>query len=405
MIANILADDLRWATVTDYAKFFLYIKHYPPEIASNCVRYRGHYFYFYGKVFGARSTPFSADALGDLLQQIQQHSLDEIAEDGPTFIARRTDDQAILCKSKRDANHGARAFEHVTSMANVAVQTDKQLTAVQLFKFDGFLWDLLNGQIGVSLDKRLKLKDAISRVLRSATRKECEQLQGLLEWITMVLLDLRPLTVAFRASWMAQKFDTSKVTISPTATKDLNRFQSLAEQADLWVRFDFFFATATDMKLYSDGSGHGGMGAFMLSPKEMWISHKLADTYNYHVLNDLKLSSTWVEVAALLAALHAFRPELANSCVEWWTDSEAAVNIFHKNRSKQPTINHLVAHIALLCTLHNIKIVPYHHKRDTPLAQIADDLSKFKHSSFSSQQTKVPASAIRVIKNSTLASL
>lgn len=239
MLAAILTHNLQWATITDYEKFFLYLKHLPEEIASNCVYYKGKYWYFLGKCFGARGTPFAAHCYGDLLQKIQQYAMDQINKH-PSFIYRRVDDQAFLTHTQQDAQTAYRIFLNVTETAGCPVQKDKSIIATRLFKFDGYLFDLIHQRVGIPQDKRKYMATTITRLLKRACKKECEKFQGLLEWVTTILIQLRSHTVAFRKSWMSIPID-ARVRLSPQAIGDLQRFAALAQKDELWTSMSYFF--------------------------------------------------------------------------------------------------------------------------------------------------------------------
>ncbi|PHR10096.1 MAG: hypothetical protein COB29_01185 [Sulfitobacter sp.] len=409
MIAAILKLDLRWATITDYQKFFLYLKHLLSEVPSNCVYYRGRYVYCLGKTFGARGTPFAADCFGRLLQDIQQHIMNESLK-SHAEIFRRTDDQAILTHTQADATAAANIFIQSTQTARVEVQQEKMKIGVQHFKFDGYLWDLEHQRIGIPKDKRMHMHKTIKHIINHCTRKQCERFQGFLEWITTVLVSLRPHTVDFRANWMATPNDTSIVTLSPSSTTALNRFSSLADQDELWVNMSYFFESPPDLKITTDGSGHGGVGAF--TSDKRFLSHMLPkDTFNQHVKaldgqrvnteHGGKMSSTWIEMVGLWIAIRTFTPY--DKCVEWWSDSQAATTTWNNNKSSSSAINYLIIQITFYCATHNISIQARSHPRTTPQAQLADQLSKNILSSFPPQvSTKqfVPTPALRAVDRS-----
>lgn len=300
MLAAILTHNLQWATITDYEKFFLYLQHLPEEIASNCVYYRGKYWYFLGKCFGARGTPFAAHCYGDLLQQIQQYNMDTIIHH-PSCIYRRVDDQAFLTHTQEEAQTAYRVFSTVTETAGCPVQWDKSIIATRLFKSDGYMFDLIRQRVGIPKEKRTYMGTTIHRLLRHARKKECEKFQGLLEWMTTILIQLRTCTVAFRKAWMSVPPD-SRVNLSPQAISDLHRFAALAQTNELWTSMSYFFHGPCSITLYTDASGHGGLGAYITNGP--WLSHQLPRAkFDQHAAilrhGTTEQSSTYIELVAL----------------------------------------------------------------------------------------------------------
>ena len=406
MIAAILAHDLRWATITDYKKFFLYLKHLFCEVASNCIYYRGKFIYCRGKTFGARGTPFAADCFGKLLQDIYQSQLNEELA-ATTKIFRRTDDQAVLTHSQAEAKQAADIFVTITSTARVPVQHDKTLIAVQIFRFDGYLWDLKNKRIGIPQDKRRFICTTVAKLLKKCNRKQCERFQGLLEWITIVLYQLRTHTVDFRANWMSTPSDAAPVTLSLPSTIALERFATLAEKDELWVSMKHFFESKADITITTDGSGRGGMGGFT-STKHFFSYNLPKDKFDQHATaldgtnsKTHLMSSTWIEVAALWLAIRTF--DLKGKCVEWWTDSEAATKAWNNNKSECVPINFLLTQIHFFCANNDISIQARWHERESPNAKLADELSKDDISSFPQQASTrhyVPQQALRAVDKS-----
>ena len=72
MIATIVAYAVRAVNVTDYTKFFLWLRRRDDEVASNAVRWQQAYYYLRNYGFGERVTPAIAHNFADLSQCIQQ---------------------------------------------------------------------------------------------------------------------------------------------------------------------------------------------------------------------------------------------------------------------------------------------------------------------------------------------
>jgi ribonuclease HI len=324
----------------------------------------------------------------------------------PSFIYRRVDDQAFLTHTQQDAQTAYRIFLNVTETAGCPVQKDKSIIATRLFKFDGYLFDLIHQRVGIPQDKRKYMATTITRLLKRACTKECEKFQGLLEWVTTILIQLRSHTVAFRKSWMSIPID-ARVRLSPQAIGDLQRFAALAQKDELWTSMSYFFQGPCSLTLYTDASGHGGIGGYIVDGP--WLSHQLPKhKYDQHaaILRDgtTDQSSTYIELVALFAALKTFEQDTDNQTIAWWTDSQAAVATWDSRRAQSLPTNWIIRHIDFYTATHNIKINARWHARTAPRAVIADQLSKGVTSSMAKQvqahQCHVPMQVLRTIDKS-----
>eukprot|EP00040_Diaphanoeca_grandis_P022151 m.118560 g.118560 ORF g.118560 m.118560 type:complete len:473 (-) comp28674_c0_seq3:1681-3099(-) len=391
MIAAIITYDLRYATITDYLKFFLYLKSLPVEVAANCTYFQGRYWYFTGKQFGARATPFVADCFGDLLQRVQTFVMRAAGIDA--HIYRRTDDQCILTHSKQDNASANTIFTQVCGDANVAVQNDKRLVAVQQFTFDGYRFDLAARTISIPTDKMQHLLKHTSTLVKHAqnntpiTRARCEKFTGFLEWVAAVVFQLKPRIQPFRQCWISLESDEQHVHLSPSAISELKRINTWARDGDITVHMSSLFTSAADLSLYTDGSGTGGVGGY--TSRGDVFSYALPGRFNQHAHDSTNveggLSSQWVELAALYIALHTLKHLLTDLTLDWWTDSLSACTAYKNQRSTSSNSNYLLTQIDHLSLIYNITIQPRWHPRTHPAAQVADDLSKFDTSSVCSQ--------------------
>ena len=163
------------------------------------------------------------------------------------------------------------------------------------------------------------------------------------------------------------------------------------------------FELGSAVTLVTDGSGSTGIGGFI--PEGEWASYTMATKYDQHH-HDLDrrnadLSSTWVELVALLGCLMAFRTTLRGKGVLWWTDSQCSVLAWANHRSSARSINIIFGIIDGFLARNDIKLHPRWHRRTYRHAQLADMLSKSQLDPFCAQSPSI-MTARRVVPHTKL---
>ena len=410
MMAIIVQHNIKAVVVTDYTKFFLQLRRNNAEIASNSIYFDGKFHWWACQLFGEKSTPYMAHLHGDLLQRIIERELNAKCK-GRVWIVRRTDDQAVLLDNPTDATLAHDTITKICDKAGAWLQRDKELVGVSAFKFDGYQWDLqrgANGAVSIPQDKEAHLRRELQELRTTqCTRQRFEKAQGLLVWVVVIYPTLKPYLPAVRRCWQAASHDHDRVRLSTEAKYNLRRLEQFFETDTKWTPLGTQFEGVADVTLWTDGSGHGGVGGFTLAEHFSW---KMPDRFQQHHDDldraDKELSSTWVELAALLIALLTL-PTVQNSRVMWWTDSQAAVAVWQRHSSATASINRLLTSIDFACARRGICVYPRWHERESTKAQLADQLSKFDVESFlaSTHQVRearrrVPSTALSIIDRS-----
>lgn len=176
------------SSLVDYTAFFTILNRNILDIPSNCVVWKiseeegWQFHYLHGHAFGEKATPFSADVLASLLQNIQQHHID-LRCHFRHFLIRRVDDTMILHSDtpsevpvehrrtpRKDAALALAIFKKVCTRAQVPIQETKTRECEDSSLFDGYCFDWPNRRIGYPRDKARKLYDYIDQILRIADK-------------------------------------------------------------------------------------------------------------------------------------------------------------------------------------------------------------------------------------------
>ena len=134
----------------------------------------------------------------------------------PSCIYRRVDDQAFLTHTQEEAQTAYRIFRTVTETAGCPVQWDKSIIATRLFKFDGYMFDLIRQRVGIPTEKRTYMATTIHRLLRHA-RKRMQKIPG-----PPRMDDYHPHPTAHLYSGLPQSMDerSSRFMSQPIATSN-----------------------------------------------------------------------------------------------------------------------------------------------------------------------------------------
>ena len=127
--------------------------------------------------------------------------------------------------------------------------------------------------------------------------------------------------------------------------------------------------TECSLTVYTDASGFGYGGYIE--------EHKDHEAFGQWSCSEMKESSTWRELEAVVRVLHGYENCLEGQSVQWYTDNKNVVTIIQKG-SKKDSLQSKAIEIFNTCKQRNISIKPVWVKRQEN--KRADELSRVSDS-------------------------
>ena len=278
-IARFIADDAAAANIFDYKNFYLTMPCAMQTVASNAIYWRRRgarsptVIYSLDEWFGQVPTPSKVELHAQLLQLLQEKALSTAA--GHTIhMSRRTDDTVLTLRTDEvtRARFFADIFLRVCSDVNQPIQPTKVLVGVTVFKFDGYLFNLIAfannrfgvhpGGVGIDTARSADIHQRLRACLRGTDRKHVEKL-GLLEWVAILTPHIRALIYTMRSAMLATKTDTDAVVMNGEATSDLQRLLHHfppRHAPDMVPFYKLYRLTPHDIDIFTDASGNDAFG-------------------------------------------------------------------------------------------------------------------------------------------------
>ncbi|XP_057312156.1 uncharacterized protein LOC130653651 [Hydractinia symbiolongicarpus] len=307
-------------------------------------KWQGRYFFDVVLPFGGRSSPFTFNHFADLLHWILQY-LASIRQ-----LLHYLDDFITGNSSKAACQNIINLIQQVFNCLGVPLAPKKIVGPSRVLTYLGIEIDTSEFVIRLPQDKF----DAILSLLRvwkgkkKCTKKELLSLIGLLSFACKVVKSGR--------IFLRRLIDLSTtvsslyhhISVTSESRKDIEWWLNFLPSWNGMAVIQTSFLTSESLNMFTDAS-MSGLGGFY---NGKWFSIPFSNTNNYSI--------TFLELLAVVIAVHSWGEKWSDTQVIIFTDNEAIVRIWSTGSCKCEHIMKLVRLLFYFTANHNINLLMRH---------------------------------------------
>ena len=292
------------------------------------------------------------------------------------------DDFLFIALLKALCNGQVDIFLQICSEINFPVSLEKTIMATTCLTFLGLLLDTISQQISLPIEKVLKAKECVTKVLvrKKVTVKELQQLCGFLNFLCRAIVPGRAFTRRLYSYTKGLKLKPHHhVLVKAEMRLDLRIWLQFLQHPTVYARpfTDFStILTADEIFLYTDSSSsvRKGMGGICY---ESWMFTK----WDPDFIRKANPSIQYLELFAVTTAVVLWLNRFANRRIILFCDNKSVCNMINNGSSGCKNCMVLIRIITLQSLIHNSRVFAQHlfsQKNDLADALSRIQIDKFK---------------------------
>ena len=332
---------------TDIQSAFRLIPLSPQEHYLLGFTFEGLYYYDRNLPMGLRSSCQIFEYFSSSLEWIAKYKL------SIPHVLHVLDDFLFISSSQLECQNSLDKLISMCGHIGVPIAQDKTQNSTQILTFLGIEIDTTLMQVRLPTDKVHKCITAIQQMLsqKKATLKQIQQLSGLLNFATQVVIPGRPFLRRIHELTIGLTHPFQHVHINSQARLDLLawlQFLRSFNGKSIWLSSPFISYPHLD--LYTDSSGSIGYGSLFGSN---WFNGEWSQNWqSKHI--------TILELYPIVASIALWSSRLANKHLSIHTDNISLTYIINNMYSKDKEVMVLIRKLVVSCMSFNIHIRAHH---------------------------------------------
>ena len=354
------------------------------------IKWNAKYWVFRSLQMGMSSSPKIYTAFADAVEYIfVQRNRDLAFINGLQQIRHYIDDFFGAFKTKAAATAMYKSLFKTMEDLGIATRWEKCTDPHTRAKVLGWIYDTILRMVGVPDEKRLKLIEMITRLLKThrSDRKSLQQLIGRLQNFSCVIFPGKAFVRRLEAvlHLVALKYN-EPTTLSNFVLEDLKWWLNVLNHPEwCWTSFDLLLKHPSDgdIQIYTDASSKIGGGGIIIWPDNTveTIQVRWKDTIYHKVKQTREIDIELLELLMSVLAVKLVASRATNRSISLYNDNPGAASAI---RTKAPGLHrmdlqYLIRDLATTAIQHKLYFWGLHCTvKESPDMVIADGLSRFK---------------------------